>query len=116
MRLLSTTLILVIGSIAVAEDSLVRHPVIGDKPARELLNSDLLDLPEKERQAWVHGAATMAAQMVATERPELAGCILNWFTGEGNGQERLSEIMSLFPEKHATSTVFAVGKMACSDL
>ncbi|RFB06217.1 hypothetical protein [Parvularcula marina] len=116
MRLLSTIAIfsLLIGPAQAQEP--VRHPVIGDKPARELLNSDLLALPDRERQAWVHGAVTMMAQTVAKDQPELSGCLSDWFTGDHNGQQRVKEVMELHPSTQATATVYAVARFGCDGL
>nr|GGI00918.1 hypothetical protein GCM10011355_30330 [Aquisalinus luteolus] len=58
----------------------------------------------------------MAAQVVAKDRPETAGCLLNWFIKGGDGQIKLAEIMEQYPSKQATSTVYAVATMACDDL
>ncbi len=116
LRVLFTALILLcFASLSYAAGH-TRHPIIGDKPPRELLNSDLLALPDRERQAWVNGAANMTAQIVAIDRPETAGCVANWFVRGGNGQEKLDAIMREYPDQRATSTVFAVARLACNDL
>ncbi|MEM0929603.1 MAG: hypothetical protein AAGI89_09960 [Pseudomonadota bacterium] len=115
MGLLSPAFILGLPCEVLADD-IGRHPVIGDKPARELLNAHLLNLPERERQAWVNGAVNMSAQVVASERPELAGCLLNWFIEGGSGHTRLDKVMRSYPSERATSSVFAVAKLGCDDL
>lgn len=107
-------LVILMGTGKAAEED--RHPVIGDKPARELLNSDLLALPDRERQAWVHGAVTMMAQTVSMKDRGVAGCLGNWFTGESVGQIRLTEVMKEYPEQPATSTVYAVARLGCEGL
>lgn len=116
MRLLSTIAIfsLLIGPAQAQEPG--RHPIIGDKPARELLNADLLALPDRERQAWVHGAVTMMAQTVAKNQPELSGCLTQLFIVEDVGQARVEEVMRLRADQLATATIYAVARLGCEGL
>ena len=90
------------------------HAVIGDKPPREMLNQDLLNLPERERSAWIHGAMAMTAQVLAAKDADMGRCVMAWYFEGGTGPEAVSSVISQYPEYPATAAIFTVVKRACS--
>lgn len=90
------------------------HPVIGAKPPKELKASDIMALPDAERQAWIHGAVSMTAQMMSGDDAGKAGCISGWYFS-GNGSEVLDIAMEKYSEHPATSIVYAAAKNVCKD-
>lgn len=112
MGLLSPAFLWGVPGDVLADDS-ARHPVIGDKPARELLNADLLALPKTERQAWIHGAAAQMVQVLAPRDPALARCASDFFVTFQTGQEETAKVMVVYPDKQATVTLMAVTATAC---
>lgn len=113
MGIISTAILLGFGNAPAWAQETARHPVIGDIPARDLLNADLLALPDRERQAWVHGASAQMVQVVAAYDPETARCVSDFFVSFGDGQEQFEEVALSYPEKRATVTMMAVSATAC---
>jgi len=81
-----------------------------------VLNRDILSLPERERQAWVHGAMAQMAQTLAGRDRVTAKCILDWYFEIGNGAETTPKIMAHFPEKTATATIISLARRACPNV
>ena len=105
------------GAVAQQSEPLAKkHPVVGEIAARDFTNAQLMALPEQERLAWIHGAATMAAQMAASKKPEIAGCLTGAFTDDGNASDTFDEAAKKYPDMLATVTLFAVGRLACPAL
>lgn len=92
------------------------HPVLQKRPPREVLNSDLLALPEREREAWTHGAVAQMAQTLAESNPEGGRCVLYWYFEEGNGAEIIPLALARYPDARPTSTIWALVKRACPQL
>lgn len=89
------------------------HPEIGEKPPKELLASDILKLPIREQQAWIHGAVSMTAQTMAKYDDSKTGCVMGWYF-EGNGAEVILGAFRTYSDRHATSIVIAAANNACS--
>jgi len=98
--------------IAMAQDASV-HPEIGTKPPHEMLNSDLLSLPERERQAWVHGAMAQLVTVLSATEPEQSACATSWYFGAGDGAELLPKAVDQYPDLAAAPTIWAVVQRAC---
>lgn len=89
------------------------HPIIGDKPPKELMASDILALPEREQQAWIHGAVTLTAQSLFETNKDKALCVLDWYF-EGDGAEVLYKLLQSHSDRAPTSIVFAATNSICS--
>lgn len=89
------------------------HPVIGVKPPKDLLASDILSLPERERQAWIHGAVSLTAQTASRYDPDLASCVLGWYF-KANGADVINLALKTYPDTYATSVVFAAATNTCA--
>lgn len=89
------------------------HPVIGDKPPKELLASDILALPEREQQAWVHAAVSMAIQVSFVERPARAQCMTDWYFYRGQGKTTVRRYLEGNKTERAVSVVYATLTSAC---
>jgi len=91
------------------------HPVLQKRPPREVLNSDLLALPEREREAWVHGAVAQMATVIAGKDPVTSRCIMDWYFNVGNGAETIPIAMERFRDAPATATVLSLARRVCPD-
>ncbi len=89
------------------------HPVLQKRPPREVLNSDLLALPERERESWVHGALSLTAHVLAEKDAVLGRCYLDWYFKEGNGSDLIAKSMSRYPDAPATATIIALAQRVC---
>jgi len=98
-----------------AQTSTDTHPVLQKRPPRDVLNSDLLALPDKERQAWVHGAVAQMATVIAGKDRITAGCIMDWYFNVGNGSATISAAMKRYPEAASSGTILAIARRACPD-
>lgn len=96
---------------ALAEGGL--HPRLGVKPPRDTYNRDLMALPEAERQAWIHGAMTQMAQVLASKDADSGKCVMNWYFETGNGSALIPQAIAKYPNERATSTIMAVTRLAC---
>lgn len=92
------------------------HPVLQVRPPRDVLNSDLLDLSERERRAWIHGAVAQMTQTLSELNAEAGRCVLYWYFEEGNGPESIPLAMEKFPDAPATATIWALARRACPQL
>ena len=92
------------------------HPTLGTTPPREFLNEDLMDLPQREQQAWLHGAMTSMAQVLASKDPETGKCIMEWYFEVGDGAQSIPMWIARYPEKPVSSTIVAVASKACPNL
>ena len=95
-----------------ADSASAVHPVIGAKPPKELKASDILALPELERQAWIHGAVSLMAQALAPYDSKQGSCILGWYF-ESDGSEVLNLAFETYQDTFATSIVVAAARSAC---
>ena len=92
------------------------HPVIGAKPPKELKASDILALPELERQAWIHGAVSLTAQSWFEVNSDRALCVIDWYFGnDGDGAEVITALLSDYPDAPATSVLIAASRSACGE-
>lgn len=91
------------------------HPEVGNKPPLDILNRDVLALPERERQAWVNGAINGAFMTLHGHEPNLAQCMLAYYR-EADGHDVLDYVMGQRPEYPAASAVVAVANQVCDGL
>ena len=96
---------------AAAQNSI--HPQIGTLKPRDLKASDILALPEREREAWIHGAVSLMAQTAARYDQDFSGCILGWYF-ESNGSQIIELALESYRDRHATSLVVAAASSACA--
>ena len=92
------------------------HPSIGEINARDLTNADVLALPDRERDAWIHGAVVMMAQSSATLNIEKAQCIMDWYFGAPHTHGVIVETMKDFSESRAGATIFGMANTSCGTL
>ena len=90
------------------------HPEIGSTVPRDLISSDVLALPEKERQAWVHGAVALATQVTSSYNLEQAQCMVDWYFHRGRGKESVLLALQTYPDSPASSVVIAVMRNVCA--
>lgn len=90
------------------------HPVLGKTPPQDVSNKDVLALPEREQQAWLHGAVTQMIVIYAEFDQEKSGCLTDWAFLQGNGLEVLLQYMERYPEEPAFSVIYAVANRVCT--
>lgn len=100
---------------AMAEEAAL-HPVLGKTPPRELLNKDILALPERERAAWIHGAMSQMVQVYARVDMDIAQCLSAWAFDRGDGLEAVSNYIGAFPDQLGSVTILAVSRKACPQI
>jgi len=119
MRLLSTCIFILIACALVAvvraEQNTDIHPVLGKTPPRETLNKHLLELPERERQAWIHGAMAQMAQVISGKDAVTARCVMDWYFEVGNGAEIIPQAMKKYPDAPTTATIQTLARRFCPD-
>lgn len=91
------------------------HPVLETRPPREVLNSDLLALPERERQAWIHGAVAQMATVLASKDAVTTRCVMDWYFNVGNAAETIPQVMRRFPDAPASATILSLARRVCPD-
>lgn len=120
MRLLSPALLAVAIALGLPQSGAAQsgdlHPVLGKQAPRDVLNKDILALPQAERSAWVHGAVTQMSVVYASVNPDISGCLVSWSFKDGDGLTELIEFMKAYPDDPASAVIFAVAKRACPDL
>lgn len=89
------------------------HPVIQNRPPREVMNADILALPAQERQAWLHGAVAMTAQVLAGKDAGASKCVMEWYFETGVGVETIPKVQQRFPEAPATATILTLARRVC---
>jgi len=117
MRRLSTAAIaalscMFIGLPASAEDADL-HPILGKKPPLEVLNKDILALPERERQAFIHGAMVQMVQLHSTNGRTGGKCITSWYFENSNGAEAIQLAFKTYPDYPAMTIIAALAGRAC---
>lgn len=117
MRRLSTAAIMAfsvmfIGLPACAEDTDL-HPSLGKKPPLEVLNKDILALPERERQAFIHGAMVQMVAIYSHTKKGAGKCITEWYFEVGNGVEAVQLVLQKYPDYPAVTAIHALSKRAC---
>lgn len=91
------------------------HPEIGSKTPREMLNSDLLKLPAREQQAWIHGAVAQMATVIAGKDSATSKCVMDWYFEVGNGARTIPQVAAQFPDAPAAATVLTLARRVCPD-
>jgi|GEM_PF-2583501 len=89
------------------------HPQLGKKPPLEFMNKELLKLPKTEQQAWLHGAVSMAAQVLAFKDQKAGNCVMDWYFKVGDGAEALPLWIERYPDKPVAATIMAVAQRGC---
>lgn len=102
-----------LSSVSLTSEDATLHPVLGKKPPREVLNKDLLALPEGERLAWIHASAAISAQLLVNHDNEVGKCVLAHFFLDGNWLQAVPKWMEKYPEQAATATIYAAMRNAC---
>jgi hypothetical protein len=92
------------------------HPQLEQKPAKLVLNKDILVLSADERSAWVHGAMAQMVQVYARVDPQISACLTAWAFGDGNGLTAVTGFQEAYPNELATVTLLAVAAQACPDI
>ena len=117
MRKLSTTAITVLSSIFIGlpacADEPDLHPVLGKKPPLEVLNKDILALPERERQAFIHGAMVQMVAIYSHTKKGAGKCITEWYFEVGNGVEAIQLVLEKYPDYPTVTAIHALSKRAC---
>ena len=91
------------------------HPVLQKRAPREVLNSDILALPEREREAWIHGAVAQMVTVLAGKDNVTSRCVSDWYFKVGSGSETVEPVMHRFPDAPATATLLSLARRACPD-
>lgn len=119
MRHLHTVVCAVVIAVIMAPtahaDSAALHPELGQKPAREVLNKDIMELPERERQAWIHGAISGAASALIGQDIEQGHCMAAYYY-ERDGLDVLKIVMAENPDYPAITAIIAVANQVCEGL
>lgn len=116
MGILSTALLMVPLGANADDKTPTRHPVIGHINAREFLNSDLLALPDRERDAWLHGAVVLMVQTSASQSGNAARCVMDWYFELPETQGVILTTMGRFPDSQASATLFGLADRSCEEL
>ena len=120
MRLLFTSIlfigILTVGCSAVAENANTTSTTIWGKPPLEILNRDVLALPEVERRAFVHGAMAQMAVFFSTDGRSGGRCVKEWFFTVGDGEKAAALIMEKYPDYPTVTALTALARKACPEL
>ena len=98
--------------LALAQDTEL-HPALGQKSPREVLNKDILALPEAERTAWIHGAISGAATALSGRKAEQTPCFMAVYQDGGTGLQSLHMAMEKYPEMPASAAILAVADVSC---
>lgn len=106
---------MVMGGGANAEEA-SGHPSIGVINARELRNADVLALPERERDAWIHGAVVMMVQTSASQSGDIARCVMDWYFELPNTHDAVLANMDRFKDSRASATMFGLANQSCEGL
>lgn len=117
MRKLSTTIIaalsgMFIGLPACAENEDL-HPTLGKKLPLKVLNKDIMALPKRERQAFIHGAMVQMVAIYSHTKKGAGKCITEWYFEVGNGVEAVQLVMEKYPDYPAVTAIHALSKRAC---
>lgn len=78
-----------------------------------MLNSDLLALPEREQQAWIHGAVTTIIAIRSTEQSVQATCFNRWYFEGTEGAEMIPQFLARYKDSSPSATILAVAKKVC---
>ena len=123
MRQLNTLVCAVIAGIFISSPAWAQsadnpdlHPILQQNAPAQVLSRDILALPVKERQAWLHAIVTGLAVGYVKVAPKTSRCLTDWAFEKGNGLELTSRYLKKYPDEPAYSVVFAVAKQACSEL
>lgn len=79
-----------------------------------LLNKDILALPEAERTAWIHGAASALLHSYAQFGSRQTGCIKTYLFEGGEGLKEIVAFMKARPDMQSTSSIIGAINSACS--
>lgn len=80
---------------------------------RDLKASDIVALPEREREAWIHGAISLTAHAFSEHNSDEATCVIGWYFG-GNGAVVIEALLTRYSDQNASSVVIAAAHNACS--
>ena len=120
MRHLSTAALIGVASASIGLSAPAKmpdlHPVLGKKPPLEVLNSDILALPDRERQAFIHGAMVQMVSGLAATNPEAGKCVTEWYFEIGDGAETMPVWLKRYPDMSPAVTFIAVAKQYCPQL
>ncbi len=105
-----------LGACGGSTDEANLHPVLGKSPPTEIRSQDVLELPENERSAWIHGALSQMIQVYARERPVVSRCVSDWAFEQGDGAEAIEAFLKDYKDELATVTILAVARQACPDI
>ena len=100
------------GAVSAQENADI-HPVIGAKPPNELKASDIMALPDTERQAWIHGAVSLGIQATMYSDETAGRCMLDWYFYRGNGKEVVPLALTSYPDIPASAVVIAAMRNVC---
>ena len=103
---------MIAGAVSAQENADI-HPLIGAKPPKELKASDIMALPDAERQAWVHGAVSLGIQATMYSDETAGLCMLDWYFYRGNGPTYIPEALRQYNEASASAVVIASLRSAC---
>ena len=92
------------------------HPTLGKTLPREFLSKDLLDLPPREQQAWLHGAMSQMVVAIGSIDAEKGKCVQDWYFEFGNGVEYVRRAVAHYKDAPASAVLMAAAKKACPDL
>ena len=98
------------------DDTPELHPVLGKRPPREVTNDDILNLSREEGAAWVHGAVSQMAQVLAITDKVSSRCVMDWYFEVGDAATTIPAIMQQVPDAPATATIMTLAKKVCPTL
>ena len=89
------------------------HPTLNKTPPREFLSKDLLELPQREQQAWLHGAMSQMVQTITVFDESTAKCIQDWYFEIGNGPEYIAKAITRYKDYPVSAVLIAAAEKAC---
>ncbi|MEM0928046.1 MAG: hypothetical protein AAGI89_02020 [Pseudomonadota bacterium] len=101
---------------AAEDEHASRHPVIGEINARELTGADVLALPDRERDAFIHGGVTMMIQTAAVRQVGTSQCLLAWYWDTPDAHTSILEFLERQPDTRAAAIIFGIADHACESL
>ena len=110
--LMTTLCLMPLGTSAQAQEADL-HPTLGKKPPMEVLNRDVLALPERERQAFIHGAMVQMIQLHSTDTHTGGRCLTGWYFEEGDGRDAVQLVMETYPDYPTVTALYAMAKRVC---